>query len=253
MKSGLWGSDSGNIYPEEVDATNNWWGHSSGPDGVGPGTGDSVSTNVDYAPWLYLTTEANGGNTVANIVANQVPAYANSVDLTAGWNTFSVPIGLDGQYNNWNELVTLTGLSYTFAYRFDPTTQQFKSLATDSTYALAPGEGFYIKLGSAVSLPYCYSTVLSIPSRNLSAGWNLIGGGMDADMSEIDSCVSIATIGSTAGYTHIISPAENDSAWVYIAGTESSGSFVVGEGYWVFLPIARTLGLFDLTPVAWAP
>ena len=35
-----------------VDATNNWWGDCSGPGGVGPGSGDSVSANVDYDPWL---------------------------------------------------------------------------------------------------------------------------------------------------------------------------------------------------------
>ena len=34
-----------------VDATDNWWGDASGPGGVGPGTGDAVSTNVDYDPW----------------------------------------------------------------------------------------------------------------------------------------------------------------------------------------------------------
>jgi len=35
-----------------VDAENNWWGDASGPSGVGPGTGDAVSANVDYCPWL---------------------------------------------------------------------------------------------------------------------------------------------------------------------------------------------------------
>ena len=33
-------------------AENNWWGAASGPGPVGPGTGDRVSTNVDYDPWL---------------------------------------------------------------------------------------------------------------------------------------------------------------------------------------------------------
>ena len=33
-------------------ATCNWWGDNSGPSGVGPGTGDAVSANVDYNPWL---------------------------------------------------------------------------------------------------------------------------------------------------------------------------------------------------------
>jgi len=37
---------------ETVNATNNWWGDASGPSGVGPGSGDAVSTNVDYCPWL---------------------------------------------------------------------------------------------------------------------------------------------------------------------------------------------------------
>ena len=36
-----------------VSAENNWWGDSSGPSGVGPGTGDEVSGWVDYEPWLF--------------------------------------------------------------------------------------------------------------------------------------------------------------------------------------------------------
>jgi len=34
-----------------VNAEYNWWGDSSGPSGLGPGSGDSVSANVDYDPW----------------------------------------------------------------------------------------------------------------------------------------------------------------------------------------------------------
>jgi hypothetical protein len=33
-------------------AANNWWGAADGPGPVGPGSGDLVSANVDYAPWL---------------------------------------------------------------------------------------------------------------------------------------------------------------------------------------------------------
>jgi hypothetical protein len=35
-----------------INADNNWWGDTSGPSGVGPGSGDSVSLYVDYDPWL---------------------------------------------------------------------------------------------------------------------------------------------------------------------------------------------------------
>ena len=35
-----------------LDAECNWWGSASGPGPVGTGTGDRVSTNVDFTPWL---------------------------------------------------------------------------------------------------------------------------------------------------------------------------------------------------------
>ncbi len=35
-----------------VDAENNWWDSSTGPGGVGGGSGDDVSANVDFFPWL---------------------------------------------------------------------------------------------------------------------------------------------------------------------------------------------------------
>ncbi len=35
-----------------INAANNWWGNPSGPSGVGPGIGDSISANVNFAPPL---------------------------------------------------------------------------------------------------------------------------------------------------------------------------------------------------------
>ena len=35
-----------------VDATCNWWGAADGPSEQGSGSGDAVSTNVEFAPWL---------------------------------------------------------------------------------------------------------------------------------------------------------------------------------------------------------
>jgi len=44
-----------NTAEELVDAILNYWGDSSGPSGVGPGTGDAISENVTYSPWLGYT------------------------------------------------------------------------------------------------------------------------------------------------------------------------------------------------------
>jgi hypothetical protein len=35
-----------------LDATRNWWGANDGPSHAGPGSGDAVSANVDFEPWL---------------------------------------------------------------------------------------------------------------------------------------------------------------------------------------------------------
>jgi parallel beta-helix repeat protein len=49
-----------NTTTTSVDATCNWWGDPSGPSGAGPGSGDAVSTNVAFNPWL--TEPADEGN-----------------------------------------------------------------------------------------------------------------------------------------------------------------------------------------------
>jgi hypothetical protein len=36
-----------------VDATRNWWGAKSGPGPIAAGSGDKVTSNVTYAPWLH--------------------------------------------------------------------------------------------------------------------------------------------------------------------------------------------------------
>lgn len=61
VESSIYWNDTGEILAEEVDAKFNWWGHASGPSGefgrvnrAGKvvGKGDSVSDDVEWAPWL---------------------------------------------------------------------------------------------------------------------------------------------------------------------------------------------------------
>jgi hypothetical protein len=50
-----------------LDAECNWWGAADGPGPVGPGSGDNVSPNVDYTPWL--TDEAPGGPCIGGLAS----------------------------------------------------------------------------------------------------------------------------------------------------------------------------------------
>ena len=91
-----------------LDATNNWWGDASGPSGVGPGTGDAVSHNVDYDPWadrlLVLSGDGQTGTVgapLANPFASQLKnSSGNSTaikDVPVSWNITSTPPGATGQ------------------------------------------------------------------------------------------------------------------------------------------------------------
>ncbi len=55
-----------------VNAEHNWWDHLSGPGGVGPGTGDSVSSYVDYEPWLTGPVPVELTSFTATCIAGEV-------------------------------------------------------------------------------------------------------------------------------------------------------------------------------------
>jgi len=48
------------LSTEPLDATYNWWGDAGGPSNLGPGSGDAVSENVVYAPWIGNDTDFDG-------------------------------------------------------------------------------------------------------------------------------------------------------------------------------------------------
>ena len=229
------------------DATRNWWGAATGPHhptlnpGVVANMGNAVSDNVDFSPWLYKTQET--------IVPSREPAYAQSVVLdnfgAFAWNTFSTPIFLDGSADTWAQLYNLTNLDYSAAYRFDLATQRFAGLATDSDYAINPGEGFFIKMNTAGSLPILYSTEANLipPSRPLTLGWNLIG------LASMEDLEVSAAFFSLAGDGQVVSPTGNVSPGAVVAGD----TIYVGEGYWVYMLGERTLAGFTMTPVNWMP
>ncbi|MCA9995532.1 MAG: DUF11 domain-containing protein [Anaerolineales bacterium] len=97
------GSNSSN------DMTCNWWGAASGPSGQGAGSGDSVDTNITFAPWLTssnldgpciavpdLSLEKTGNGFVeAGETVVYTLAYANLTTVTATGVeiTESIPAG----------------------------------------------------------------------------------------------------------------------------------------------------------------
>src|SRR5207247_2041221 len=73
----LGGVSNGDLVPDAIiDARKNWWGAPSGPSGVGPGTGDSVSTNVLFNP-VATSAACYGLNAcLLKLVVTQQPGNA---------------------------------------------------------------------------------------------------------------------------------------------------------------------------------
>jgi uncharacterized repeat protein (TIGR01451 family) len=67
-RNNIQGNSPYGVYAREgqLDATDNWWGAANGPGGAGPGSGDQVSANVLYDPWLGapVAVEVSPGGTV---------------------------------------------------------------------------------------------------------------------------------------------------------------------------------------------
>jgi hypothetical protein len=67
------------------DATCNWWGDASGPSGVGGGTGDTVSANMTFSPWLTGSDLANSPcDGTASGAPTTTTATAVYYDLVSG-------------------------------------------------------------------------------------------------------------------------------------------------------------------------
>ena len=77
-----------------IDAKYNWWGDTSGPNGEGSGTGDAVSGNVDFDPWIASLIYTGAPQPTTNVVLE-----ATLSDSTpAGMSGYTVDFYIDNVY-----------------------------------------------------------------------------------------------------------------------------------------------------------
>lgn len=93
-----------NVTSPTVNAELNWWGHASGPSSVGPGSGDHVSTNVDYSPWLgavpgtspmtYVVDPTSNAADINALIAAMSPG--DTLRFTAGTYPGGITVSTSG-------------------------------------------------------------------------------------------------------------------------------------------------------------
>jgi len=244
----------------DATAAYNWWGDISGPDEAtnNPGgVGNAVVGSIGYQPWLTRVFQT--------VLDDNIAYYGYAwVNVSAGWNIISTPIALDPGADTWGEYVALgDGLDLhatSPAYYFNSQTQAW--VAVTSSYALKPCDAIYVRMASADVAPVLYSPNLSVPSKQLYSGWNLVspayiaGTGLKAN----EALVSVAEVsGGLTGYKLVVSPPVNQSSWIYSGGTIADwdgegqapdGWMLRTNGYWVFMLNDGTLAGFTFTPVS---
>ncbi len=245
-----------------LNARYNWWGHQTGPDhdGLNPGgQGDLVGDDVHIGPWLHRPHEqfVSGAPCYAGsvLLANEAtPVTVNNVtSYQGGWNSFSTPVALDSSANTVSKLLALTtesGLFIERAQRFDVATQEWVAIIMGNQpvgpdYSIGPGEGFFIQVRSAGSIPILVRTDATVPpTRDLVASWNLVGwSGLQAET------VTTALFG--VDYSRVLSPKPpNSEAWIVPPDEAGDKYLIVGEAYWVAMSQPGILFGFTTTPVA---
>ena len=239
-----------------VDARYNWWGNATGPTYTAAtgasvtvsnpeGAGENITDRVTYYEWLYKSK--------ADVIADNATYYSRVVNLSVGWNTLSTPIILDASGDTVDEVVDSAKI--TIAYWYDTNDADSDGIYWEQVttgYKLEPCDAIYIKMNATDSVLLKYNaTDSSTPTKNLYAGWNLIGLA-NLESKHVDDAVkSVAnTPTNLPGYSQVISPSMNSSSWTYSSGQSyTNQDMLVGEGYWVYMQNNCTLAGFTITPI----
>jgi hypothetical protein len=164
-----------------------------------------------------------------------------------------VPIILDDSNDTVGEVVDLAKI--TIAYWYDTSDADtdgnyWEQVTAD--YALEPCDAIYIKMNAADSILLKYDAVnISLPTKQLYAGWNLIGLASLETKHVDDAVQSVAnTPDNLPGYSQVISPSMNSEDWTFSYGQSyTDEDMLVGEGYWIYMQNDCTLVGFTVTPV----
>lgn len=236
------GADNGGT--DTLNATCNWWGNASGPGPVGPGSGDTVSANVNFSSWLTtsdLTGPCNGPLTVLTLqkvvaIDNGGTAVDTDWTLSASSTSDTTTIsGAEGDAAVTN--ATVTPGSYDLSESGGPSGYTASSWVCTggtqlgNTITLATGESATCVItnddvepsltlqkvvvndngGSATMADW---TVTATGPTGFSGSGPIVANGVSFDAGSYDLSES-----GPAGYTA--------SAWVCIGGSQTDGDTIV--------------------------
>ncbi len=200
-----------------IDAENNWWGDGTGPLHISTNpdaTGDEVSDDVDYRPWL---------------LAPFAETVAPTIDLAAGWNFISVPKRMADDTDSFGEL--LDGISVVVAYSYDPVNGWSLPL-TDAT-PVEVLEGYWIDVTTAGTVTLSYKEAAQeVPASKSLVGdaWNAIG---FSSTTARDADIALMSIDGS--WSTVLGWDAEGQAYEDSIIASQTGDMLPGKGYWIWM------------------
>jgi hypothetical protein len=234
-------------------------GSATAPTNVG-----TYAVTADFAPSNTTNYNSLVGASAGNFVIESAPPPPDppcldpagfDVVLNEGWSLFSTPVKLAAGSDQLGQIFGANGGAQIFL-RWNGQTKQFEQAL--GTYVLQPLDAIYVRVaaGQTATATLIPSTQLSgIPSRMLYSGANLVGPAPAFDGCRFpDMAVEIALAsaaqapGGLTGYIQVVSPAHNQTGWVYAPGMASQ-MMQPFKGYWVLMENDDELFGFSTTPL----
>jgi nitrous oxidase accessory protein len=229
-----------NLATVTVTAVNNWWGSATGPGTVGPGTGDTVSTNVDYNPWL--TTPA-----IHTVFGGRRLAEKQYTDGAWGW-----PLDAPPTYGNTIGPIAM-GLAKAYRATGDPA--MLTALGKAATYlqskiVFSPSDGYLAAeldsvLGGSTNVTYVKTNFYD---KLVAGTYRGSGGSGPFTTASYVAAVRAGRTGNSAnlaawdvGMGLVGAKACGASTAEWIAGTEAEVNELNGANYYDVIGLAGAL------------
>ena len=211
----------------DLPAANNYWGSATGPtiSTNADGTGDAVSADVVYAPWL----NASGGGSIVT----------DTRDLLTGWNLISLPLipidaDIDTVLAGVSTDVTVNKVAYFTGGSAGSWLSWFPAPTPSNLTTMDDGKGYWIDISGTGTLTLTVTgATLALPGQapptyDLVAGWNLIG------FTSLDTSTQVQVyLGSAVTDTLEAMYGYNATDDVYAPIVPDTTNLVPGDGYWL--------------------
>ncbi len=234
-----------------VNAENNFWGTSSGPGGAGPGTGNGVSTNVDFTPFLVSASGCASAPASVSISGTVSPSIANVQMTLAGTESAVTTTDANGHYTFANLPV---GGDYLITpslagHVFEPINRNFSNVTASITNAdFAGTTGTVARVIRVVSTQTIPGQSVVVPVELVSQGnENAIGFSLTYDPALLSN--PVINPGSGAAGASLTTNTSTSGQIGILLGLPAGQAFPAGTRQLVTVTFATVPNAVPNTPV----